>query len=59
MLLYLVMAFWAVIGWAFKARLASMVARAVVPTGAMFTVVALWTGAGAPGGSRTRGSGPS
>ncbi|MFY9514680.1 MAG: heme ABC transporter permease CcmC [Rubrivivax sp.] len=45
MLLYLVMAFWAVIGWAFKARLASMVARAVAPTGAMFTVLALWTGA--------------
>ena len=45
MLLYLVMAFWAVIGWAFNARLASMVARAIAPTGAMFTVLALWTGA--------------
>ncbi|MBC7993300.1 MAG: cytochrome c biogenesis protein CcsA [Rhizobacter sp.] len=45
MLLYLVMAFWAGIGWAFKARLASMVARAIAPTGAMFTFVALWTGA--------------
>lgn len=45
MLLYLVMAGWAVIGWAFNARLASMVARAVAPTGAMFTFVALWTGA--------------
>ncbi len=45
MLLYLVMAFWAAIGWAFKARLASMVARAIAPTGAMFTFVALWTGA--------------
>ena len=45
MLLYLVMAFWAAIGWAFKARLASMVARAIAPTGAMFTVLALWTGA--------------
>jgi heme exporter protein C len=45
MLLYLVMAFWAVIGWAFQARLASMVARALAPTGAMFTVLALWTGA--------------
>jgi heme exporter protein C len=45
MLLYLVMAFWAAIGWAFKARLASMVARAVAPTGAMFTFLALWTGA--------------
>ena len=45
MVLYLVMAFWAAIGWAFNARLASMVARAVAPTGAMFTFVALWTGA--------------
>jgi heme exporter protein C len=45
MLLYLVMAFWAAIGWAFNARLASVVARAVAPTGAMFTFLALWTGA--------------
>jgi heme exporter protein C len=45
MLLYLVMAFWAVIGWAFKARLASMVARAIAPTGALFAFLALWTGA--------------
>ncbi len=45
MLLYLVMAFWAGIGWAFNARLASLVARAVAPTGAWFTFLALWTGA--------------
>jgi heme exporter protein C len=45
MLLYLVMAFWAAIGWAFNARLASMVARAIAPTGAIFTFLALWTGA--------------
>lgn len=45
MLLYLVMAGWAAIGWAFNARLASMVARAIAPTGAMFTFLALWTGA--------------
>ncbi|HEX3142140.1 MAG TPA: heme ABC transporter permease CcmC, partial [Rhizobacter sp.] len=44
MVLYLVMAFWAGIGWAFKTRLASMVARAIAPTGAMFTFIALWTG---------------
>lgn len=44
MLLYLVMAFWAAIGWAFNTRLASMVARAAAPTGAMFTFLALWTG---------------
>ena len=34
MLLYVVMAFWAAIGWAFNARLASVVARAIAPTGA-------------------------
>ena len=45
MVLYLVMAFWAAFGWAFNARLASMVARAIAPTGAMFTFLALWTGA--------------
>ena len=45
MLLYLVMAFWAAIGWAFRARMASMLARAIAPTGAMFTVLALWSGA--------------
>ncbi|MDP2008142.1 MAG: heme ABC transporter permease CcmC [Rubrivivax sp.] len=45
MVLYLVMAFWAGIGWAFNARMASMLARAIAPTGAMFTFLALWTGA--------------
>ena len=45
MLLYLALAFWAAIGWAFKARMASMLARAIAPTGAMFTVLALITGA--------------
>ena len=45
MLLYLVMAFWAAVGWAFNARMASMLARAIAPTGAMFTVLALWSGA--------------
>ena len=45
MWLYLMMAFWAAIGWAFRARMASMMARAIAPTGAMFTVLALWTGA--------------
>jgi heme exporter protein C len=45
MVLYLAMAFWAAIGWAFNARLSFMVARALAPTGAMFTFVALWTGA--------------
>ena len=45
MVLYIVMAGWAGIGWAFNARLASMTARAIAPTGAMFTFLALWTGA--------------
>jgi heme exporter protein C len=45
MVLYLVMAFWAGIGWAFNARTASMLARSIAPTGAMFTFLALWTGA--------------
>lgn len=45
MLLYLVMAFWAGIGWAFNARMASMLARAIAPTGALFAFLALWTGA--------------
>jgi heme exporter protein C len=44
MVLYLAMAFWAAIGWAFNARMASMLARAIAPTGAMFTFLALWTG---------------
>ena len=44
MMLYLVMAGWAALGWAFNTRLASMVARAIAPTGAMFTFLALWTG---------------
>ena len=45
MLLYLVMAFWAAVGWAFNARMASILARSIAPTGAMFTFLALWTGA--------------
>jgi heme exporter protein C len=45
MLIYLVMAFWAAWGWALNARLASMYARALAPTGALFTFLALWTGA--------------
>ncbi|MBK6852243.1 MAG: cytochrome c biogenesis protein CcsA [Burkholderiales bacterium] len=44
MVLYLAMAFWAAIGWAFHTRLASMLARAIAPTGALFTFLALWTG---------------
>ena len=45
MFLYVVMAFWAGIGLAFNTRLSSMFASAIAPTGAMFTFIALWTGA--------------
>lgn len=45
MVLYLAMAFWAGIGLAFNARLPAMFARALAPTGALMTFLALWTGA--------------
>jgi heme exporter protein C len=45
MFLYLVMAFWAGVGLAFNTRLSSMMASAIAPTGAIMTVIALWTGA--------------
>jgi len=45
MLIYVIMAFWACWGWMLNARLASMYARALAPTGALFTFIALWTGA--------------
>ena len=45
MLLYVALAFWAAWGWMLNARMASMYARALAPTGALFTFVALWTGA--------------
>ena len=45
MFIYLVMAFWGAIGLAFNTRLSFMMARALAPTGAMFTFIALWTGA--------------
>ncbi len=45
MVVYLAMAFWAGIGLVFNARLASMLANALAPTGALMTFVALWSGA--------------
>ena len=45
MLLYMVMAFWAAVGWAANVRLASMMAKAIAPTGALLTFIGLWTGA--------------
>jgi len=44
MFIYLVMAGWAAFGLAFNTRLSGMMARALAPTGAMFTFIALWTG---------------
>ena len=44
MFIFLVMAFWAGVGLAFKTRLPTMMMRALAPTGAMFTFLALWTG---------------
>jgi len=45
MVIYMAMAGLAAFGWAANARLASMMARALAPTGAAFTFLALWTGA--------------
>jgi heme exporter protein C len=45
MFIYVVMAFWAALGLAFNTRLSGMMASALAPTGAMFTFIALWTGA--------------
>lgn len=45
MFIYLVMAFWAGLGLVLNTRLSSMMATALAPTGAMFTFLALWTGA--------------
>ena len=44
MFLYVLMAIYAGIGWAFNARLASMMATAIAPTGAIFTFISLVTG---------------
>ena len=45
MFIYVVMAGWAAIGLAFNTRLSFMMAQALAPTGALFTFIALWTGA--------------
>jgi heme exporter protein C len=45
MFIYVVMAAWSAIGLVFNTRLSAMMARAMAPTGAMFTFLALWTGA--------------
>jgi heme exporter protein C len=45
MFTYFVLACYAAVSLTFNTRLAAMMARALAPTGAMFTFVALWTGA--------------
>ena len=45
MFIYFVMACYGAMALTFNSRLAAMMARALAPTGAMFTFVALWTGA--------------
>ena len=45
MFLYVVMAFWAGVGLGFNTRLSSMMASAIAPTGALFALLSLWTGA--------------
>lgn len=45
MFLYVVMAGWAAAGLALNTRLSGMMASALAPTGAIFTFIALWSGA--------------
>ena len=45
MFIYVVMAGWAGLGLALNTRLSGMMASALAPTSAMFTFLALWTGA--------------
>lgn len=45
MWLYVVIAGWSLIGLVFNTRLSFMMAAATAPTGAIFTFLALWTGA--------------
>jgi heme exporter protein C len=45
MFIYAVMAFWCAVSLVFNTRLAAMLAQALAPTGAMFTFLALVTGA--------------
>ena len=45
MFIYVIMALWSGIGLVFNTRLSAMMAQALAPTGAMFTFLALWTGA--------------
>ncbi len=45
MVIYVAMAFWSAVGLVANTRLSAMMASALAPTGALFTFLALWTGA--------------
>lgn len=45
MVIYMVMAGWAALGLSLNARLSSMMAQALAPTGALMAFLSLWTGA--------------
>ncbi len=45
MFIYLVMAFWSILGLTFNTRVSAMMTQALAPTGAMFAFISLWTGA--------------
>ena len=45
MFLYFVMACWGAASLVFNTRLSAFMARAIAPTGALFTFIALWSGA--------------
>ena len=45
MFIYLIMAGWAAMGLSLNARLSSMMAQALAPTGALMAFLSLWTGA--------------
>ncbi len=45
MFIYVVMACWAAVGLVMNTRVSFMMVTALAPTGAMFTFIALWTGA--------------
>jgi heme exporter protein C len=44
MFIYLVMAFWGAMALGFNTRLSAMMAQSLAPTGALMTLIALWTG---------------
>ena len=45
MLIYVAMAFWALLGLIFKTRVSGMMTQALAPTGALCCFLSLWTGA--------------